>query len=77
VSETERERARKRERERKRASERDREREREREDNRLAPRPLILDVTMMHYRYGRTTLHANGSSRTQFPPMALLSLTEL
>ena len=30
------------------------------EDNRLPPRPLILDVTMTHDRYERTTLHTNG-----------------
>ena len=30
------------------------------EDNRLPPRPLILDVTMTHDRYGRTTLYTNG-----------------
>ncbi len=31
------------------------------EDNRLPPRPLILDVTMTHDRYGRTPLHTNGN----------------
>jgi hypothetical protein len=31
------------------------------EDIRLPPRPLMLDVTMMHDRYGRTTPHTNGS----------------
>ena len=31
------------------------------EDTRLPPRPLILDVTMTHARYGRTPLHTNGN----------------
>jgi hypothetical protein len=44
------------------------------EDNRLAPRPLILDVTMMHYRYGRTTLHTIGKLTHT---ISFLSLTAL
>ena len=31
------------------------------EDNRLPPRTLMLDVTMTHDRYGRTTQHSNGA----------------
>ena len=30
-------------------------------DTHRPPRPLMLDVTMTHDRYGRTTLHTNGS----------------
>jgi len=31
------------------------------EDDRLPPRTLVMDVTMTHDSYGRTTQHANGS----------------
>ena len=31
------------------------------EDDRLPPRTLVMDVTMTHDRYGRTTQHTNGS----------------
>jgi hypothetical protein len=31
------------------------------EDSLLPPRPLMLDVTMTHDRYGRTNVHTNGS----------------
>ena len=30
------------------------------EDDRLPPRTLVMDVTMTHDRYGRTTQHTNG-----------------
>ena len=30
------------------------------EDNRRPPLPLMLNVTMTHDRYGRTTQHATG-----------------
>ena len=36
------------------------------EDNPLPPHPLMLDVTMTHDRYGRTTLHTNGSLTHRF-----------
>jgi hypothetical protein len=31
------------------------------EDDRLPPRTLVIDVTMTHDRYGRTTQHTNGA----------------
>ena len=31
------------------------------EDDRLSPRTLVIDVTMTHDRYGRTTQHTNGA----------------
>jgi hypothetical protein len=31
------------------------------EDDRLPPRTLVMDVTMTHDRYGRTTHHTNGT----------------
>jgi hypothetical protein len=31
------------------------------EDDRLPPRTLVMDVTMTHDRYGRTTQHTNGA----------------
>jgi hypothetical protein len=31
------------------------------EDDRLTPRTLVMDVTMTHDRYGRTTHHTNGA----------------
>jgi hypothetical protein len=31
------------------------------EDDRLPPRTLVMDVTMTHDRYGRTTHHTNGA----------------
>ena len=31
------------------------------EDNRLPPHTLLMDVTMTHDRYGRTTQHTNGA----------------
>ena len=30
------------------------------QDNRLPPRPLLLDYTMTHDRFGRSNLHTNG-----------------
>ena len=45
------------------------------EDNSLPPRPLILDVTMTHDRYGRITLYTNGKVTHAIPPMTFLSLT--
>ncbi len=30
------------------------------EDDRIPPRTLVMDVTMTHDRYGRTTQHTNG-----------------
>ncbi len=32
-----------------------------REDDRLPPRTLVMDVTMTHDRYGRTTHHTHGT----------------
>jgi hypothetical protein len=31
------------------------------EDDRIPPRTLVMDVTMTHDRYGRTTQHTNGA----------------
>ena len=31
------------------------------EDDRLPPRTLVMDVTMTHDRYGRSTQHTNGA----------------
>ena len=31
------------------------------EDDRFPPRTLVMDVTMTHDRYGRTTQHTNGA----------------
>jgi len=31
------------------------------EDDRLPPRTLVMDVTMTHVRYGRSTQHTNGT----------------
>ncbi len=43
------------------------------EDDRLPPRTLVMDVTMTHERYGRTTQDTNGAlthrvSSTGAPP---------
>ena len=31
------------------------------DDDRIPPRTLVMDVTMTHDRYGRTTQHTNGT----------------
>jgi hypothetical protein len=37
------------------------------EDDRLPPRTLVMDVTMTHDRYGRTTQHTNGALTQRVP----------
>ena len=37
------------------------------EDDRLPPRTLVMDVTMTHDRYGRTTQHTNGALTHRVP----------
>ena len=37
------------------------------EDDRIPPRTLVMDVTMTHDRYGRTTQHANGALTNRVP----------
>jgi hypothetical protein len=34
------------------------------EDDRLPPRTLVIDVTMTHVRYGRSTHHTNEARKT-------------
>jgi len=36
------------------------------EDNPIPPRTLIMDVTVTHDRYGRTTQHTNGALTHRF-----------
>ncbi len=43
-------------------------------DDRLPPRTLVMDVTMTHDRYGRTTQHTNGTITHRYPPPVFLSL---
>ena len=48
-----------------------------RQDDSLPPRTLVMDVTMTHDRYGRTTQHTNGElthGLTECPPPVLLRL---
>ena len=40
------------------------------EDDRIPPPTLVMDVTMTHDRYGRTTQRSNGAL-TQCPPVAV------
>ncbi len=44
-----------------REREKKRDGDRQREDDRLPPRTLVMDVTMTHDRYGRTTQRTNGA----------------
>jgi hypothetical protein len=37
------------------------------EDDRIPPRTLVIDVTMTHERYGRTTQHTNGTLTHRVP----------
>jgi hypothetical protein len=37
------------------------------EDDRIPPRTLVMDVTMTHDRYGRTTQHTNGALTHRVP----------
>jgi hypothetical protein len=37
------------------------------EDDRIHPRTLVMDVTMTHDRYGRTTQHTNGALTHRVP----------
>jgi hypothetical protein len=37
------------------------------EDDRIPPRTLVMDVTMTHDRYGRTTQHTNGAFTHRVP----------
>ncbi len=37
------------------------------EDDRLPPRTLVMDVTMTHDRYGRTTQYTNGAITHRVP----------
>jgi hypothetical protein len=48
-----------------------------RQDDSLPPRTLVMDVTMTHDRYGRTTQHTNGALThrlTVCPPPVILRL---
>ena len=47
------------------------------QDNRLPPRPLLLDYTMTHDQFGRSNLHTNGNSRIASDQLEHLSLMAL
>ncbi len=42
------------------------------EDDRIPPRTLVMDVTMTHDRYGRTTHHTNGGLTHRVPSTGAL-----
>jgi hypothetical protein len=45
------------------------------EDDRIPPRTLVMDVTMTHDRYGRTTQRTNGALKHRVSPLVSRSHT--